>query len=347
MLSRIIVGGMLVTSEPHLRPFWYPVAFVEDLERGPLARTLLGEDLVIWSPANGDVAAAYDRCPHRSARLSAGSVEEGCLICPYHGWQYGGDGKAVVIPQLEPGVPIPPRAQLTSVSAAERYGVVWVALEPPVRPVPDVPAADELGVRTIRQFDEVWDCAAARLMDNSFDPAHVAFVHQGSFGNPKTPRVLTPDVERTSDGLVMRTVVEVENPKSTHHVTGTDDARTTRDITTTYHAPFLRVLDQTYPSGIRHTIVMGATPIDDSSMRLVQWCIRNDSDDDVPRADVVAFDRQVTLEDRALLEATWPDYELDLTANVHLKVDRATIELRRVLGEICAGEWSGVSASEA
>ena len=78
--------------------------------------------------------------------------------------------------------------------------------------------------------------------------------------------------------------------------------------------------------------------------RLVQWCIRNDSDDDVPAVEVIAFDRQVTLEDKALLEATWPDYELDLTTNVHLRVDRATIELRRILGEICAGDWADAAA---
>ena len=331
---------MLVTNEPHLRPFWYPVAFVEDLADGPLARRLLGEELVIWSPREGVVAAAYDRCPHRAAKLSIGQVDDGCLVCPYHGWQYDADGTATLIPQLDPGIPIPPKARLTSVMASQRYGVVWVALEPPIRPIPDVPAAAEPGVRTIRQFDEVWDCAAARLMDNSFDPAHVAFVHQASFGNPENPRVPAPDIERTDDGMVMRVKVEVENPEATRLVTGDNRERTTRDIATTYHAPFLRVLDQTYPSGFRQTIVMGATQVDDTSKRLVQWCIRNDSEEDVPATEVVKFDRQVTLEDQDLLENTWPDYELDITTNVHLKVDRATVELRRILGDICAGNWA-------
>ena len=337
---------LLVTNEPHLRGFWYPLGFAPDFSDAPVARTLLGEDLVIWAPKDGVIAAARDRCPHRSARLSKGWIDQDCLVCPYHGWQYGPDGKAVHIPQLESGVPIPPRARLASVNACERYGVVWVALEEPVRPIPDIPAATEPNTRSIRQFDELWACAAARLMDNSFDPAHVSFVHRDSFGSPDRPRVAVPNVERTPNGMVMRTELEVENPESARSMTGSNADRTVRTITSTYHAPFLRVVERTYPSGICHTTVMSATPVDDRSMRLVQWCIRNDTEDDVPAADVVAFDRQVTLEDKVLLESTWPDYELDISANVHLKVDKATIELRRILGEICAGDWSLGAASE-
>jgi len=74
----------------------------------------------------------------------------------------------------------------------------------------------------------------------------------------------------------------------------------------------------------------------------VQWCLRADTEEEAPGAEVVAFDRQVTLEDRELLESTWPDYALDVTANVHLKIDRPTIEIRRILGEICAGTWAGL-----
>lgn len=29
-----------------------------------------------------------DRCPHAGASLSAGHVEEGCIICPWHHWAF-------------------------------------------------------------------------------------------------------------------------------------------------------------------------------------------------------------------------------------------------------------------
>lgn len=36
---------------------------------------------------------------------------------------------------------------------------------------------------------------------------------------------------------------------------------------------------------------------------ILQWVYRNDSGADVPAQDVIAFDRAVTLEDRAILES--------------------------------------------
>ncbi len=69
--------------------------------------------------------------------------------------------------------------------------------------------------------------------------------------------------------------------------------------------------------------------------------MRNDTEAEAPAADVVAFDRRITLEDKDLLEAVWPDYSLDVTDNVHIKVDRPTLVIRQVLAEIVAGTWKG------
>ena len=57
-----------------LRPFWYPVLTLDQLMDTPIAVELLGEPLVIWRGADGAPHAAPDRCPHRSARLSGGSI---------------------------------------------------------------------------------------------------------------------------------------------------------------------------------------------------------------------------------------------------------------------------------
>jgi phenylpropionate dioxygenase-like ring-hydroxylating dioxygenase large terminal subunit len=334
---------VLVTQEPELRAFWYPVAFVEDLVNGPLARRLLGAEVVLWKLGNGAIAGALDRCPHRDARLSGGWVEDGCLTCPYHGWQYGAEGKAVHIPQLSDGLPIPPAARLSSVRVAERYGVVWVALDEPVRPVPDLPDASQPGWRIIREFDEIWQASAPRLMDNSFDPAHIAFVHQPSFGTPDRARVTIDEVERTDFGLVLRNEMVVENPDVARHSTGTGERTTVRRSVTEYHAPFVRSLHITYPNGRQHIIITAATPVDDDHLQLVQWCVRNDTEEEAPTAGILAFDRQVTLEDKVMLESTWPDYHLDVRSNVHIKIDRPTVEIRHILNEICQGSWKAVS----
>jgi phenylpropionate dioxygenase-like ring-hydroxylating dioxygenase large terminal subunit len=334
---------MLVTEVPAFRAFWYPVAFVEDLATGPLARRVLGEDIVIWATADG-VAAAHDQCPHRSSKLSIGWVEDGCVVCPYHGWQFGGDGKATHIPQLDEGLPIPPKATLRSVHATNRFGVVWVSLEEPVGGLPEIPEFDDPGYRYVRQFDEVWAAAATRLVDNSFDPAHVAYVHKNTFGTPANARIDVPDIEFTDEGLRSYTEIVVENHlESAQKANGIADARTVRCTTSRFVAPFLRVMSIAYPNGLNHMLVTGICPVDDGHLRLVQWAMRNDTEADVPAADVVAFDRAVTLEDQDLLEATNPDYELGLTELAHIKVDKGTIAVRKIYREIVAGTWPGLS----
>ena len=74
--------------------------------------------------------------------------------------------------------------------------------------------------------------------------------------------------------------------------------------------PFARRAHMTYPSGLTHVLVTAATPIDDAHSQIVQFCLRSDREEDVPAADVIAFDRKVTEEDRYILETTDCDVPL-------------------------------------
>jgi phenylpropionate dioxygenase-like ring-hydroxylating dioxygenase large terminal subunit len=90
---------MLVTKQPVLRRFWYPVMPSSRLNGEPEPFKLLGSDIVLWRGANGAVACLRDRCCHRTAKLSLGLIEDGHLVCGYHGWTYRPDGVCVRIPQ--------------------------------------------------------------------------------------------------------------------------------------------------------------------------------------------------------------------------------------------------------
>ena len=121
---------------------WHPVCRVADLP-GPVPVRLLGRDLVVARLGDGDRASllvAEDRCPHRSVRLSIGTIEDGCLRCAYHGWAFDGGGRCVDIPSM-PGGPIPERAGVTAYEAEARYGLVWARLDPAAgTAVPPCPA---------------------------------------------------------------------------------------------------------------------------------------------------------------------------------------------------------------
>src|SRR5207248_8143341 len=86
--------------------------------------------------------------------------------------------------------------------------------------------------------------------------------------------------------------------------------RAGRRIESTWFMPFARRAHMAYPSGLVHVLVTAATPIDDAHSQIVQFCLRSDREEEVPAADVVAFDRKVTEEDRYILETTDCDVPL-------------------------------------
>ena len=131
-MNDILCGNDAFTSA------WYAVARSIDVGAQPQRVKLLNRDVVLYRGPNGTVVAAPDKCPHRQAPLSKGTVESGCLVCPYHGWTFGDGGTCVDVPSATRGVPAPPRAHLQPYRASERYGLVFVCVGEPRAPVPTI-----------------------------------------------------------------------------------------------------------------------------------------------------------------------------------------------------------------
>ena len=79
---------------------------------------------------------------------SLGKVEEGHLICPYHGWRYDGNGRCTHIP-AHPEQKPPEKAAARVYQVRERYGLIWVSLGQPDRDVPPFPEHDDPAYRTV------------------------------------------------------------------------------------------------------------------------------------------------------------------------------------------------------
>jgi len=310
-----------------------PVAM---LAAGPKPFRLLGEDLVLWLAAPDQPAAARDRCCHRTARLSAGFCRDGRLVCGYHGWEYDAAGKVVRIPQHDADDARPStRLGTPSYRAALRYGYVWVALAEPLYALPDFEEAESAGFRQIDQFYEVWQCAGLRLMENSFDNAHFSFVHRGTFGDSGHPQPAKLEIDTLPDGFLMRSSVPVKNPDIQKSLLKIPTDDTVRHMRARWYMPFVRKLQITYPNGLVHSIVTAGTPIDDRSSQIVQFCFRNDTEADARAEDVNRFDRQVTIEDKGILETTDFDVPLDQEdVESNMPSDRPGILMRRMLLEL-------------
>jgi phenylpropionate dioxygenase-like ring-hydroxylating dioxygenase large terminal subunit len=326
---------MLVTQQPVLRRFWYPVMPVAALADGPKPFRLLGEDLVLWLAGDGAPAALRDRCCHRTAKLSRGMCERGRLVCGYHGWEYDASGTVVRVPQGGGAEDRPTRMGVERFRAVSRYGYVWVALGEPLYELPEFEEAEAPGFRQIDQFYEVWDCAGLRLMENSFDNAHIAFVHRASFGDQARPEPASLDLTMLADGFVTNTSVPVVNSELQKANLRINSDETVRHMQGRWYMPFTRKLRITYPNGLVHSIVTAAAPIDDRSSQIVQFCFRSDTEADAPAADIIKFDRQVTNEDRYILESSDFDVPLDQAgAEFSMGSDRPGITMRRMLREL-------------
>lgn len=167
-----------------VRNAWYVAAWDDEVGEQPLARTILGHNLVFYRTADGRAVALEDRCPHRYLPLSQGKREDDELVCGYHGMRFGPDGKCRRIPgQLT----IPPAANVAAFPVHERWGWVWVWVGDPV-------LADPSNIIEIPEFhNPAWRVGRGERMhfrgnyqlmtDNLLDPSHVSYVHRANFGN--------------------------------------------------------------------------------------------------------------------------------------------------------------------
>ena len=117
----------LVSSSP-LDGCWYAVATSAAIGDQPHPIEVRDQAYVLWRGSNGTLIAAADRCTHREAKLSLGTVTDGCLHCPYHGWSFGDQGRCVGVPSSGPAATIAPAAHLTPLAVTERYGLVWFSV---------------------------------------------------------------------------------------------------------------------------------------------------------------------------------------------------------------------------
>ena len=115
------------------RSYWWPLAATHAIHHTrPLARTLLDTPLVLFKDEVGSIAILHDRCPHRHAPLSEGKVHRGQLACPYHGWQFNGQGHCTKIPGMETSRSIP--GIVPTVATRVHDGIVWACLAPSTTP---------------------------------------------------------------------------------------------------------------------------------------------------------------------------------------------------------------------
>lgn len=160
-----------------LRRYWWPIGIAADLKNKPTLVRLLGEDLVLFRTADGQLGLVGARCSHRCANLALGLVETNGIRCRYHGWKYGRDGALLDVPHNPKTANIAKDVKHPAYPVVDQAGVILAYLGP--SPAPLVPQYDFL----VDDGDRIIDMNGfshanwLQCVENGMDPNHVSFLH--------------------------------------------------------------------------------------------------------------------------------------------------------------------------
>jgi len=313
-----------------LRAQWFVVAESSEVLPGrPVARRLLGSDIVLWRATGPDASTIHawqDLCIHRGAKLSLGTVRAtahgDCLVCPYHAWQYDAAGKCVHIPAQPDRTP-PVKARANVFHAQERYGLIWVCPGEPAGPVPDFPFAEDPAFRVFLCGPYTFEAQGPRLIENFLDVSHLAIVHEGLLGDADHAAIADYDVDPgdSTFGPVSQNLrIHQPNPDSTGQPAEVDYAYR---VHTPLTASFVK-------SQGANQLLMGysITPVEEQTC--LAWSVfAMNYGFDIPEASLREFQDTVAYQDKAIVESQRPELlPLDLQEELHLRSDRMAIAYR-------------------
>ena len=261
---------------------WYVAASVDEVGEEPISVRMLGCDFALFREGDGNIACLSDVCCHRGASLGRGKRVNGCVQCPYHGWEFGGDGRVRRIPPLGDDVKIPARARVDSYPVEERYGFVWAFLgDLPEGKRPELPEllpeyGDESAWRMTRSQRD-WNVNWARLKENLADYSHLYLVH--SFGKHLPEQSEVFDVEETDWGVRIPqtyTVTPNEESKTAVNAPQADRKRSRSEVLIEISViGMIQKNTQLMASGYDQVIWNALTPIDEKSTRHFNLHFRN------------------------------------------------------------------------
>jgi len=134
---------------------------------------------VVWCDGKGRICFAESACPHPGSELgpdAGGKIRDGCLVCPFHGFEFDTTGQCVATPNA----PAPKAARLKLYETREILGMIFAwwgsGGQAPQWHLPDEPPAgpEWTGLRscTLRFRGHPQETT-----ENSVDVEHLEYTH--------------------------------------------------------------------------------------------------------------------------------------------------------------------------
>ncbi len=313
--------------DPVLLNRWHPVALASELADAPLGVTVLGEDIVLWR-TNDALCAWKDLCVHRGVRLSLGTVCNNRIRCPYHGWEYAGDGRCVHIP-ADPETKIPAKARAVAIyQAVEHRGLIWVCLGDAPAELPDIPQFAESGYRVIPCGPYHIEAAAPRVVENFLDLSHPPILHDGYLGDSAHAQIPDYRIEEQGETYGIRDVRYFQPDP--------DGSGEGKDVLYDFdvYAPFTvgfvkHVGGREAPEKF---VLMFAVRPKSQTTSCAYFIAGYNYGADLSDEDISEFHGAIIGQDKPILESQRPEFlPMDLSEELHLRSDAATARYRRYL----------------
>jgi phenylpropionate dioxygenase-like ring-hydroxylating dioxygenase large terminal subunit len=198
-----------------IRNCWYVVAWDHEIPENALfSRMVLGEPLLLFRTAGGDIVALEDRCCHRAAPLSRGRKEGDAVRCGYHGLKFDTTGMCIEAPGLDR---IPPKAKVRTypITVRNRWVFVWMG---DIEKIDDTLLPDNFSNESpdwkyLPGYLH-YDTNYLLICDNLLDFSHLSYVHEKTLGGSTAIALARPEIEAVPHGIrVSRRVPDVSAPR--------------------------------------------------------------------------------------------------------------------------------------
>ena len=320
-----------------LRAAWHVVAVADQIKHDrPLQVHLLGEAIflrkgfaiALWR-AEGKIVAVQDRCPHRGVSLAMGEIEDGCqLVCPYHAMAFSPQGKCLKIPANPKITTFSQSANLRSYFVQEKYGFVWVALDPPKREIPLFSEWEKPDAVSFYCGPYAIDSSAPRVLENFIDVAHLPFVHRYLLGDPAFPEIAEYRL-RVADEEIVASDIHFYQPNPE----GTGEAKSVSYVYKIVH-PLVAHFCKGESSEQQFSIFMAVTPVEETQSIAWLGVCRNYSAD-ASNDELRKFQDALIAQDIPMVESQRPKrLPLELQQEFHFPCDKISLAYRKWLKQM-------------
>lgn len=312
------------------RNLWYPLFLTREITKRPQRFERFGEIWMVCRLPDGALLMTSDRCPHLGASLSSGSIRNGQVQCPFHGFCFNKQGDCTHIPALGPSGKIASKLKLRTIPLREVQGWIWGwwgNAPPDETPIPLFNDMDQRWRGSDISSD--WDVHMTRAIENQLDVAHLPFVHRNSIGAGGRTRVDGPYVE--SDAEAIR--VWVTNRKEDGHPPKTldmlKDLAERQPPNLEYRFPGLWQL-RIHP---RLRLLVAFVPV---NPRKTRFYIRSCHQVRIPflgalYSHLLAIsNRWILREDERVVRSILPPSSLDAHEDILIASDRAIVQFRKM-----------------